>query len=253
MQKDSGKIKTITKAAKVLMAISLGNSRLSDIAREVNISKNGVFRLLHSLKEERMVIQDPITREYFMGPMLFEINVNPLITHEHLISIAYMEIDELKRATGETIVLSIKFGLEQMALRRLIGTYDVAYIGKANPISHLWLGATGKVLMAQLSSNDLDVLINYITLIKATPYSITDKKVFKQEIMKVKEKGYATSFSEDEMGVASIATPISGYISPAALAIIGPNDRLASHIEEYVEALKTTSQKISQQLIRGRE
>jgi IclR family transcriptional regulator, KDG regulon repressor len=245
-------IKSITKAVKVLRAISLGDSHLSDIARGVNLTKNGVFRLLHSLMKEGMVVQDPVTREYYMGPMLFEITVNPLKTHEHFINVVYIEMDNLKQATGETVSLDIKFGTEKILLRRLIGTHDVTYVGKSNPIAHLWVGSTGKALLAQLSEQELDSLLKHITLVQATPFSITDKKIFKQEIIKVKERGYATSFNETDMGVGSVAIPITGYIAPAALAIIGPEDRVTSRIEEYVELLKSKAKKISRQLTTGR-
>lgn len=252
LQKDNTIIKSIAKAVKVLKVLSLGNSRLSDIAREVEISKNGVFRILHSLKECGMVIQDPVNREYFLGPVIFEINGNPLRIHDNLINASYTVMDDLNRASGETVTLSIKFGMEQIYLRRLIGTHDVTYIGKANPIAYLWFGATGKVLLGQLSKHDLDLFTKYVTMEEATLYSTTNKDDFKQEIIKVKEKGYATSFNETEVGVASIATPVIGYIVPAALTITGPNDRLASHIEEYVQMLKDTAGKISKKIIRFR-
>lgn len=250
MQNDkrSSRIKTIGKATSVLKAISQGHSKLSDIAREVKLSKNGVYRLLYSLKQEDLVVQDPVTREYFMGPLLFEISANPLTSHQHLINCAYLEMEDLRQATGETVVLYIKFGVEKIILRQLIGTHNVTFVGRSNPVDHLWSGAAGKALLAQLDERELEMMLGHATLVANTSFSITDKQVFKQEIAKTAERGYATSYSEMELGLADIAVPVEGYIVPASLAIIGPEDRLAPRTAEFVATLKMKAGRISQAL-----
>ena len=250
LQNDTSRsnIKTIGKAAGVLKAISQGHSRLSDIAREVGLSKNGVYRLLYSLKQEELVIQDPVTREYLMGPLLFEISANPMKIHQHLINCAHLEIEDLRQTTGETVMLDVKFGMERIILRQMIGTHNVTFVGKPSPIDPLWRGAAGKVLLAQLEERELKTILDHTTLVASTPFTITDKKVFRREIDKVREQGYATGINDIEMGMADVAVPIEGYIVPASLAIIGPDDRLAPRIEEFVDRLKAKAGKISQYL-----
>jgi IclR family KDG regulon transcriptional repressor len=246
--KRSRNIKSVSKAVSVLKTLSLGHSKLSDIAREVKISKNGVFRLLYSLKQEDLVAQDPVTREYFMGTLLFELSANPLKSNQHLISCSYHEIEDLWQTVGETISLDIKFGVEKIVLRRLLGTHNVSFVGQSSPVDHLWYGATGKVLLAQLNEHELEMILEHITLVPLTPFTITDKQVFRQEIAKTKERGYATSYSECELGAAGIAVPVEGYIVPVSLAIMGPEDRLATRAIDYVDKLKQTAGKISQYL-----
>ena len=241
-------IKTINKAVRTLKALSMGYSKLSDIAREVKLSKNGVYRLLYSLKQEGMVVQNPVNREYFMGPLLFEISANPLITHKHLINCAYLEMEDLRQAVGETVCMHIKFGMEKIILRQLIGTHNVTFVGKPNPVDHLWVGAAGKALLAQLSEHELEMLLGHITIVPETSFTITDKQIFKQEIVKVKERGYATSYSEMDVGVADISVPIEGYIVPASLTILGPEDRLAPRTIDYVDKLKIKAEKITRAL-----
>lgn len=241
-------IKTIGKAARVLKVISLGFSKLSDISREVDICKNGVYRLLYSLKQEGLVVQDPVTREYFMGPLLYEISANHLILHQRLINCSYLEMEDLRRVTGETVSLDIKFGMERLVLRQLIGTHNITFVGKTNPFDHLWIGAAGKVLLAQLGEHELKMILDQITLVARTPYSITDKTVFKKEIEKVRERGYSAGYNELEIGRADIAVPIEGYIVPASLAIVGPEDRLSPQTMDFVNKLKIKARKISQHI-----
>ena len=253
MPNDSSvKIKILAKTVAVLRAISLGKSRLSDITRDVKLSKNQVFRILVSLRDEGIVVQDPVTRGYFMGPLLFEITMNPLKTHESLINAAYLEMDNLKEITGETISLDIKFGMEKITLRQVIGTHNLTYIGRNNPVAHLWIGSVSKVLLAQLDEQEIDSLLENVALSPTAPTSITEKEAFKQQIREVQKQGYATSFSEIDIGVGSVATPIAGYIVPAALTIIGAEDRMTSRLDEYIEKLRYSAGVISRKLMSSR-
>jgi DNA-binding IclR family transcriptional regulator len=195
-----------------------------------------------------MVVQNPVNREYFMGPLLFELSANPLVTHQNLINCAYLEMEDLRQAVGETVCMHIKFGMEKIILRQLIGTHNVTFIGKPNPVDRLWAGAAGKVLLAQLDEHELEMILEHVTLVANTSFSITDKQVFKQEIAKTKERGYATSYSETDLGVADISVPIEGYIVPTSLTIIGPEDRLASLTIDYVNKLKVKAKNIAQAL-----
>ena len=250
MQNDNPRsnIKTIGKAANVLRALSLGHSKLSDISREVNICKNGVYRILYSLKYANLVVQDPVTREYLWAMLLFEISANPLKLHQRLINCAYLEMEDLRRVTGETVSMDIKLGVERIILRHLVGTHNITFVGKANPIDYLWTGAAGKVLLAQLKEQELKMVLDHSKLLARTPVSITDKQVFEKEIAEAKERGYATAYSEIELGLADIAVPIEGYVVPASLAIVGPEDRLAPQTFDFVEKLKMKSKIISDNL-----
>lgn len=243
------KIKIISKAVAVLWAISLGSSRLSNIARDVNLSKNQVFRILHSWMDEGIVIQDPVTREYFMGPRLFEITSNPLKTHENLINAAYLEMDALKQSTGETVCLDIKFGMEKIILRQLVGTHQLTFIGKTNPLAHLWEGSVGKVLLAQLDEPEVESILESMMPASDAPSGSTGTPVFRREIEEVKKLGYAASFGEIEKGVASLAAPVAGYIVPASLTLIGSEERMTSRLEEYIGKLISAAAEISRKLL----
>ncbi len=242
------KIKVIAKAIAVLRAISLGSSRLNTIARDVDLTRNQVFRILHSLMDEGIVTQDPVSREYFMGPRLFEITANPLRTHENLINAAYLEMNNLMKATGETVRLDIKFGMEKIILRQVIGTHQLTYIGETNPVAHLWKGSVGKALLSQIDDSEMDYIFEKDTFALKQLPTAADKTAFKKEIEKVKRLGFAASFSEIEEGVASLAAPIKGYIVPAALTVIGPDHRLKSQQTEYLEKLKSAAAAITHNL-----
>jgi DNA-binding IclR family transcriptional regulator len=112
----------------------------------------------------------------------------------------------------------------------------------------VWAGATGKALLSLLDEKELEIVFNFFELIPLTPNTITDLTLFKQEIIRTKELGYATNFSETEMGVAAIAAPIANYTVPASIAIIGPVDRIISRVKEFSEEIIIAATEISESL-----
>jgi DNA-binding IclR family transcriptional regulator len=232
--------------------ISLDYKHLSDISRKLKISKSTVHRLLQTLKETGLVHQDPTTQEYYPGPTLFNLVSDPLKAHQSLIYYSYSKMDYLRNFTGETVSLAIKFGMERLNLLQLPGTQSVALVASPKYSELIWTGAVGKVLLAQLPEQELDLIIDNITLIPITPRTIADKQIFKQEITKVKLRGYGTSFGETDAAIAGIAAPIENYSTPVGLSIIGPLDRLSSRLPDFTDELKKITQEISHNLLNAR-
>jgi DNA-binding IclR family transcriptional regulator len=242
-------VKSILKAVEILKSLSHGNRKLTDISRDVNQSKSTVHRLLQALKESGMVHQDPMTEEYYQGTLLFELASDPLVAHQSLIYCAHPKMEDLRRATGETIALEIKSGIEQIRLHRLIGTHSVAFLGAPSIIQLLLPGASGKALLSQVTESELRDILDNIELVKLTPYTVTDKQAYSEEIIKAKQRGYATSYDEVEVGVIGISVPVLNYTVPASMTILGPKDRLTPRIMDLVDEAKRKAGEISQQLL----
>jgi DNA-binding IclR family transcriptional regulator len=242
-------VKSIIKAIEILKTLSHGYRKLTEIAREVRYSKSTVHRLLQALKDSGMVRQDPISEEYYPGTMIFELASNPLMTHQSLIFAAHSRMEDMRRLTGETVGLEIKSGIEQIRVHQLTGTHSVTFLGKPSIIELLLPGASGKALLSQVPDAELREILDNIPLTKITPYTIVDKQLFQLEIAKVKERGFATSYDEVEVGVSAISVPVHYYIVPAAVTIIGPKDRLAPRIMDIADEVKRKAGEISQYLL----
>lgn len=247
--KNTATVKSVVKAINVLKALSHGNRKLTDISREVKHSKSTVHRLLQALKTSGMVYQDPITEEYHLGTVVFELASNPVVAHSALIYHAHPRMEALQKSTGETITLDIKFGIEQIRLHQIIGTHQVTFLGAPSIIQLILPGASGKALLSQLPQTEAEDVINSMELVQLTPYTITDKEVYKLEIAKVRERGYATSHDEVEVGVAAISVPVRNYSVPASITILGPKDRLAPRIMDFLDEVKRKASEVSEALL----
>ncbi len=246
----SSKINSIARSAVILRILSNGIDRISDLSNELHLSKSTIHRLLKTLKTSEFVMQDPITRRYYLGPLIIELASKPFVAHESLIICGLEQMKYLRDLSGETVVLHIRIGLERICLEELQSFENIKYTAGKGFIAPIYTGSAGKILLSELNDNELQVLLNNIHLKPIGPKTITEKRVLLKELEKVREQGYATSFGERVPGSASISIPIKNYICPVALSILGPDNRFSLDIMlEVLEKMKESAARISRKLL----
>jgi DNA-binding IclR family transcriptional regulator len=242
-------ISSIKRGADILRSLSAGVDRVSDLSRNLQLSKSTVHRFLKSLEENGFVMQDTISRRYYLGPLVLDLASRPLIVHQNLSACAFEDMRHLRDLTRETVVLHIRMGLERLCLEELQGLENIKYAAGKGFIAPLHTGSAGKVLLSELKEEDLEPLLRNLSFEKIGPNTITDRKAFKKELEKVRKQGYATSFGERVRGSASISVPIRGYLCPVALSLLGPDNRFSfQRMMEHLEAIQDRAVRISQKL-----
>ena len=61
---------SVTRGIDILKRISEGTDRVTDLAKQHGLSKSTTHRLLKSLENTSIVRRDPITRRYYIGPLV---------------------------------------------------------------------------------------------------------------------------------------------------------------------------------------
>ena len=128
---------------------------------------------------------------------------------------------------NEKTKLSAFLGLRSDRRAILIDKVDSAYglkvsseIGMQMPIL---AGAGIKAMLSQLPDEEIDEILARTELKRYTPYSITDKAVYKEEILDVRKQGIAYDREEYIEGMVAFAIPIkaSGRDVQAAIWAVG--------------------------------
>lgn len=242
-------VNSIIKGSRVLRHLANEVDRVSDLSKELQLSKSTVHRLLKSLEMSGMVMQDPLTRRYYLGPLILELAAQPGIAHHVLTLCAFSEMKRLRDLCGETVLLHIRCGVERLCLDELQSPEQIKYTGGGRGISEpIYTGSAGKVLLSKLPDAELHVILDNLTLILLTPSTITDKEALLTEVKKAREQGYAMSFGERTPGSASISVPISSYICPVALSVLGPDNRFSSKMMTCLDDIKLSAARISNKL-----
>ena len=242
-------VNSIKKAAEILKILSIGTDRITDLSNKLHVNKSTTHRLLKSLETSGLVTRDPVTRRYYLGPLIFELASQPIVAHQNLIVCAFEEMRYLRDFSRETVALYIPIGLERICIEELQSFEKIRFtIGKGS-VAPLHVGSSSKVLLSQLEDNDLHRLVNHLNMYPLGPKTVTNKTVLLKEVEKVKKQGYATSSSELIKGGSSICVPIKGYVCPVALSVLGPENRLTLNaMVRVLEKMKESATRISKRL-----
>jgi DNA-binding IclR family transcriptional regulator len=248
--KEQSNYNSVSHVAKIFTCISDGINTLTEIARYCELSKPTVSRLLKALEKSNFVIYDPAHRKYYFGSLLNRLAVDPKTTHQNLVSTAMGEMNRLSGMFGETVVLAVLIGFQDIILRIIQSVHDVRVSGASDgSFTPSRLQRAGPlVLLSQLGTQELDIVLNNIKNNNInTPYTI-DIDSFNRQLDQIKRQGYAFNRSNNQPVYLGIAVPIKGYTFPASLAVIGIESRLDSRIDQLKSEIIASGNRISDNL-----
>src|SRR5215208_7421692 len=99
-------------------------TRLLDLASRTGLQRPTVHRMLKCLTLENMVQQDPESHRYFLGPMVFELGLTAA-PRFNLREICNPAMNRIAEATGDTVFLTQRSGLDAVCVDRHEGTFPI--------------------------------------------------------------------------------------------------------------------------------
>jgi DNA-binding IclR family transcriptional regulator len=230
------------------MAKSAQGISLKELSAKVGLPKGTTHRLLTSLAYFGYVRQASENKNYYLGFKLVELG-NRLLDHLDLRAQARPFLISLCKKTRETVHLVILDQNEALYVDKVVsddnpaGLQMVSRVGRRVP-AHC--SAVGKVLLAQLSEQELLALINQKGLEKRTENTITNTEKLKHHLKVIYRQGYAVDDEENESGIRCVGAPIFNQQGQtiAAISISGPTVRISKKIIQETlknEVMKTAS------------
>lgn len=216
-----------------------GGASARELASLAGLPRSTVQRILTTLTVTGMVIQDPSTQKYKIGPraLLIGLGYNSGLT---LISEARPEMIALRDRTSETVGLSVAVDDTRVFLEEVQSTEELRFAPELGKTYPLWSGANGRVLMSGLSAERVEEVLASRHHDGAVEHALSTQEI-RDRLTEFRERGYAMAFNEAIANVNSVAMPIrdaSGDVA-AALSISGPSQRFTT--EKMTEALHPLS------------
>jgi DNA-binding IclR family transcriptional regulator len=237
--------KTVSHVADILLCLVNGVNTITEIADFCKLSKSTVSRLLKSLSESEFVLKDQFNHRYYLGRLMAKFSSSPYVLHKYLVVCSLREMLRLRDISGETVVLSILVGIQYMNLHQVTSEHELRITADGVTRGPLLLGASAKVLLSQVSNEDLELALKYSEFDRKDGSSIIDKNAFVEKMIQIKQQGYVVTCGESIPGVLGISAPIKNYLCPAALSILGPEDRLRPKMDPLIEEVKISASRIS--------
>jgi IclR family transcriptional regulator, acetate operon repressor len=211
--------------------------RVSEAAELLDTSRSTAYRLLSMLEQHRFAEQDPGTKVYAAGPGLLELGLTALGSLD-IRAVARPAIEELVAEVEETVHLVTLQGSSVLFLDSVETRRPVRVGARVGNVMPAHCTASGKAILAQLTSEELRALYPNSRLEQMTPRSLTGRRKLEAELEEIRARGFATNFGESEADVAAVAVSIGGQPANrrASLTVSAPISRLDRKRAEQIAA-----------------
>jgi IclR family pca regulon transcriptional regulator len=228
---------------------------VSELAREVGLSRSTTHRYMSTLTRLGYLQQDPASRRYRLGPRVLDLGFSAINSMElRVISAPYLQ--RLSDETGFTVNMAILEGTDILYVERCrssrAGQREIdlnLHVGSRLPA---YCTSMGKVLLAFLPAARRAALLDQIQLGRRGPNTLTDRRALEVELARVRERGLALNNEELAYGLRSIAAPVrtgAGEVAAAInLAVHSSMVSMQDLVARLSESLRRTAAQISAQV-----
>jgi IclR family pca regulon transcriptional regulator len=231
---------------------------VSELSRELGLSRSTAHRYIATLFELGYLDQDPVTRKYRLGPRVLDLGFSAINSMD-LREVAAPHLQALSDETGRTANLAVLDGIDIVYIERCrtsqVGQRDIdlnLHIGSRLPA---YCTSLGKVLLAGLPPDEQRAALEHVDFDQRGPNTLTERDELLHELERVARAGLAVNNEELAYGLRAIAAPIHSQSGDVVAAINLAVHRTAVSLDELVAhlgpPLKRTAEAISSRLGRA--
>jgi DNA-binding IclR family transcriptional regulator len=249
MSDGGGGVQSVDRALTILEVLArVGEAGVTEIAGELGVHKSTAFRLVSTLEAHRLVEQTGDRGRYRLGVGVLRL-AGATTARLDLVQEARPVCRQLAADTGETVNIAVLSDRSALYLDQVAGSSALQphnWVGQ-----HIPLHATsnGKVLLSGLDDDRLAELLG--ALARYTSLTITTKGKLREELVRVREQGYAVAVDELEEGLTAVAAPVRNAHGDvvASMSVSGPTFRLPeARVDEVVPQLVAAAEEVSHRL-----
>jgi IclR family transcriptional regulator, KDG regulon repressor len=216
---------------------------LQEIGQRIGLSKATTYRLVNCLHDLGYLVRLEDNR-YCLSLKLTRLSglVRSTIG---IREIARPIMRDLVQKTLETITLNTVAQGQRLCIEVFDTPSPLMSIvreGEQTPLLH---GATGKILLAYLSSSEIDRIFR-----EAPASKRPNRALLEKQLARYREQGYALTSSERVAGVTAISVPLrdsNGQVR-YCISITGPAIRMDRNVDTFVALLLNASKVVSGQM-----
>lgn len=226
---------------------------INELIEATNMSKTTVFRLANSLEEAGLLMKDKRSSHdvvYRLGLkfLTYGKHVRERLKYNEL-ALPYME--KLNEEIDELVHLTVIEGHEAVYVETFYSSKPLRLVVKEGARAPLFAGSAPKLLLASFSDSELKKYLNDVEFEKITSNTINNPDKLKEEIQKIKSKGFSISKSENFSDTIGFSYPIYDYDGKvvAALGVSVPEKDYSKNKENKILSnLKESTINISEEL-----
>ena len=219
--------------------------RLGDVVAASGLPTSTCFRMLQRLEVEGLVERHPVTRKYFLGPLLYEFGLLARPRYQ-LAARCEAALADLADTTKDTVYLSERHGLEAVCTARALGDYPIKAltldVGIRRPMG---VGAGGLAILCALPEDEADEIIAANAQRYGKLSTLTPAKVL-EATRAGRDQGYAFLDGPVVPGTAAVGVAFPAGHPVAAISVAAVSARLdAKRRVEVARALQRHAEQLA--------
>ncbi|MER5549682.1 IclR family transcriptional regulator [Streptomyces sp. NPDC002589] len=246
-----GGVQSVDRAVSVLEILAQrGEAGVSEVAAEIDVHKSTAFRLLGALEARGLVEQTAERGKYRLGFGIVRL-AGAVTGRLDVTQQGRVVCERLIEEIGETVNIAV------LQEHYAVNLYQVRGPGAVG--SHNWVGqltpvhatSSGKILLAHLPATERARVLAAAGLRKLTPHTLTARTTLEKNLTEARERGYAVTLEELEIGLHAMAAPIRARDGEviAAISASGPAYRFTEErLHELAPALIKGAAEISHRM-----
>jgi IclR family pca regulon transcriptional regulator len=244
-------LKTLARGLHVLAYFTpeTPEASLTDLAEVLECDASTASRFAFTLEELGYLERDEQTKLYRVSPKIFALTVS-LSGPRNIRKVSLPFMESLRDTTGETVVLGTRDGAEIVVIEVVETKHALVPRGWVGGRVPIYCSALGKASLMHLSEQELKKLMDTVTLVPYTEYTIVNRLKFFKDLEMARARGWSTNMEEYTRGIVSVGAPIysGGWSTPSgAICMDVPTARILdeSYIEQLAVEVMNTAQAIS--------
>lgn len=219
-------IKRSVMLLKLLTRRGREGTRLTDLANMAGLPHPTIRRILKSLMNERLVLQDSETRRYHLGPLNFELGLATSYRTDFIDDLKPVLV-RLSEKTSDTVYLTLRAGNEGVCIDRIEGASVIRVmpidIGGRRPLG---FGAGTLSIMASLDDAEVEWILDSLKQDIACNPRLTREGV-QRGVLRARELGYGVITNTTVIGISAVgvALPIGNNSPSLSISVAMINDR----------------------------
>lgn len=216
-----------------------------ELASELDMNHAKVYRVLETLARNNFLFKDPKTKKYSLGFAVWELG-NIMYEGLNVKQLIRPILERLKNDTGESTFLTVLDEYEGVTLEVIEPENKVKFSVSTGSRAPLYVGASYRSILAYLEDEKINYLLQEEKLKSYTANTMTNPMEIKQELEKIKTKGWAISEGEYTEDVIAIGVPLfKNEKVIGSITVSGPNYRMTERkIDSYIKDLINTRDEV---------
>lgn len=199
-------------------------SGVTEIADELDLAKSTVHQQLSTLQDLGYAVKE--NGSYHVGLRFLSVGEQARGRKEAY-QLARPIVDQLVAETDERAQFLVEEHGRAIYLHTQEGEHGVKADRHTGKIRYMHSSAGGKAMLAEMSRDRVEEIIDRVGLPAETDATITDRETLFDELATISEQGYAINEEESIEGLWSIGVPVVAHDDVVgALSVSGPRYRM---------------------------